>query len=282
MRAPSSMTHQESATHEYGVLEEAVPWHAIEHQAVVNEEDLFYLITIASFIKSASGLYIHSMVKYLSADGEIANWLEHHWLEEELQHGRALARYVLTVWPQFDWDSVYEYFFKEFATTFRDGALAPSRSLEMVACCVLEMANAGYYAALSGMTQEPILSLLARRISEDEVRQYQNFYRYFSLYRQVENTSRVQVLRTMWQRLKLLDGGDSVIAMKHVYGACHPDEPSKLRTYRQMQKRCRHRMARYFPRKMGAEMVLKPLDLGLRFQHMTVSILGRMAQRFVT
>ena len=282
MRNMSSMTQLESAIPEHAVLEQTIPWHAIDHQAVVDEEELFYLITTASFIKSATELYVHDIVRCLAADVEAADWIEQHWLQEELQHGRALARYVQTVWPQFDWTSVYEYFYKEFATTFRDEALASSGSLEMVSCCVVEMANAGYYAALSGMTREPILRLLARRIGEDEVRQYQNFYRYFSRYRQLEKTSRVQVLRTIWQRLKFLYDGDSVIAMKHVYGACHPDEPYKWHTFQQMQKRCRRRAARFFPRKMCAEMVQKPLGLGLRFQHVTVPILGRMAQRFVT
>lgn len=282
MRNMQSMTHLKPATSEHGELEQAIPWHTIEHEAVVNEEELFYLITTASFIKSATELYIRDIVKCLSADVEIAEWLEQHWLQEELQHGQALARYVQTVWPQFDWASVYEYFFKEFVITFRDISSASSRSLEMVSCCVLEMANAGYYGALSGMTQEPVLRRLAHRISEDEVRQYQNFYRYFRRYRHVENTSRVQVLSTIWQCLKFLYDGDSVIAMKHVYGACHPDAPYKWQTFRQIQKRCRHRITRFFPRKMCAEMVQKPLDLGLGFQHVTVPILGRLTQRFVT
>jgi hypothetical protein len=282
MRNMPSMAQLEPVAPEQGVLEQAIPWHAIDHRAVVNEEELFYLITTASFIKSATVLYVRDTIKCLSADVEIVDWFKQHWLQEELQHGRALARYVQTVWPQFDWVSVYEYFFKELAATFQHTSSASSRSLEMVSCCVLEMANAGYYAALSGMTQEPILRLLARRIGDDEVCQYQNFYRYFNRYRQLEHTSRVQVLRTIWQRLKFLYEGDSVIAMKHVYGACHPDEPYKWLTFLQMQKRCRHRAARFFPRQMCAEMLQKPLGLGPRFQHVTVSILGRMTQRFVT
>ena len=282
MRNMSSMPQLESADPDQGVFEQAIPWHTIDHKVVVNEEELFYLITTASFIKSATELYVRDMVKCVSADVEIVDWLQQHWLQEELQHGRVLARYVQAVWPQFDWASVYEYFVKEFATTFQDTSSASSRSLEMVSCCVVETANAGYYAALSGMTQEPILSALARRISEDEVRQYHNFYRYFNRYHQLENTSRIQVLRIIWQRFKFLYDGDNLIAMKHVYGACHPAQPYKWSTFRQMQKRCRHQTARFFPRKMCAEMVQRPLGMGQRFQFMTMPILGRMTQRFVT
>ncbi|MHB8425098.1 MAG: ferritin-like domain-containing protein [Gammaproteobacteria bacterium] len=261
---------------------EDTPWQTIQRKVVVNEEELFYLITTASFVKAVTGLYAHNLVRYFSADADITNWLEQHWQQEELQHGLALKCYVQAVWPEFDWDSAYEYFFKEFATSCREGVLGPCRSLEMASRCVVEIATASYYAALSGLTKEPVLSLLAGRISEDEVRHYQHFYRYFSRYRQVENTSRGQVLQAMWRRLKLLDGGDSIIVMKHVYGACHPYEPFNGRVCRQLQKRCRRVMARYFPREMVAKMVLKPLDLGRRTQQMASPILGRVAQKFVT
>ena len=69
--------------------------------------------------------------------------------------------------------------------------------------------------------------------------------------------------------------------MKHVYGACHPSESFNEHAYRHMQKRCRHLMARYFPREMGAKMALKLLDLGPRTQHMALPILGRVTQRFM-
>jgi hypothetical protein len=277
-----SMVQLENAAPAQGVFEQAIDWHAIDHPAVINEEELFYLLAMASFIKSATQLHVHDIVKSLSADAEIVDWLEQHWLQEELQHGRTLARYVQAVWPQFDWASVYAFFFDEFAINHQDESFASSRSLEMVSCCAVEMANAGCYIALSEMTQEPILRSLARRISDDEVRHYQNFYRYFIRYRELENTSRFQVLQTIWRRLMFLYTDDNVIAMKHVYGACHPSESYKLRTFRQMQKRCRRQTARFFPRKMCAEMLQKPLGLGLRFRHMTAPILGRVTQRFVS
>ena len=185
---------------------EDLPWQKIRREVVVNDEELFYLITTASFIKAATELYAHDLVKCFSADADIANWLEQHWQQEKLQQAQALKRYILIVWPEFDWDSVFEYFFKEFATSCRDRALAPSRSLEMASRCMIEMANASYYAALRGLTQEPLLRLLAWHISEDEVRHYQHFYRYFSQCRQAENTSRIQVALAIWQRLKLFYG----------------------------------------------------------------------------
>jgi hypothetical protein len=55
------------------------------------------------------------LISYCAGNAEATDWLERRWWPQELQHGLALRRYIQTVWPQFDWDSVYEYFFMEFA-----------------------------------------------------------------------------------------------------------------------------------------------------------------------
>ena len=261
---------------------EEIPWTAIRGGNVVNEERLFYLITTASFMKSATRLYAHNLISYCAGNAEATDWLERRWWPQELQHGLALRRYIQTVWPQFDWDSVYEYFFKEFAIACRGAGLSPNKSLEMVSCCAVEMGNVSYYSALGELTEEPVLRLLARHIGEDETRHYQHFCRYYHQYRQAENITRSQVLRTMWRRLRQLNGNDAIIVMKHVYGACHPGEPFNGRVYRRMQKRCRHLVAHHFPRTVGAEMALKPLGLGLATLFMARPILGRVAQRFMT
>ena len=152
----------------------------------------------------------------------------------------------------------------------------------MAARCVLETAAAGYFSALRGLTREPLLRLLAWRISVDEMRHYQHFYRYFGKYRRIDNTSRREVMRAMWRRLRNLSRDDNSIVMKHVYGACHPSEPFDLRKYRQMDRRCRRLLARNIPRAAEAMMLLKPLGLGSRTEQIALPVLGMVVQRFVT
>ena len=57
-------------------------------------EGFFYLIAAASLMESATDLYTRNLIDFFAGDEEITSWLEHYWLPEELQHGRALRRYV--------------------------------------------------------------------------------------------------------------------------------------------------------------------------------------------
>ena len=91
-----------------------IPWHAIRHDAVANSEAFFYLVASASLMESATDLYTENLIEFLAGDDEVTSWLEHYWLPEELQHGRALRRYVETAWPEFEWEPAYLRFVEEF------------------------------------------------------------------------------------------------------------------------------------------------------------------------
>jgi len=281
MQNPSSMAHPESAGPESGLPEDAIPWHAIEREAVVNEEELFYLVATASFVKTASSLDAVKLVDYFSDDIEVGGWLNLHWQHEEMQHGQILKHYVQSVWPQFDWNSAYQFFFMEYAPKCLSAPLEDMRSLEMASRYVMEMCAAGYYEALSHLRQDPILGIVAQRIREDELRHCQHFYRYFIRYRESENTHRAQVLRTLLHRLRMYDGNASLVALKHVYGACHPSEPFDMSIYLSMQRRCRRLFMRYFPNKMNTRALLKPLELGVVTRRIALPIVSVMARRIM-
>src|SRR5579859_2292832 len=162
-------TEDGATQHKNWALED-IPWRIVRREVIVDDEELFYLLTTASFTKTAIGLYVNALVRRLSVDIDIQNWVELPWRREQLKHGMALKRYIRAVWPNFDWDSAYEFFYKEYAATYPDKVVASSKSLEMAARCAVELVNASYYAALSNLSREPLLTLLARYISEDEVR----------------------------------------------------------------------------------------------------------------
>ena len=169
-----------------------IPWHEIRHDRVANSDAFFYLVASASLMESATDLYTENLIEFLAGDDEVTSWLEHYWLPEELQHGRALRRYVETAWPEFEWEPAYLRFVEEFRP-FCDTSLETRRSLEMASRCVVEMGTASYYTTLSRASPEPVLSLLARRIVEDEVRHYKHFYRFFRRYREAECPSRAAI-----------------------------------------------------------------------------------------
>lgn len=273
-------TEDTYTSHQRWTLDD-IPWHAVQRHAVAHEEELFYLVTVASFIEITTDLYTRNLIAYFSDDEEVTAWLDRHWEHEELQHGQSLKRYVQTAWPEFDWDGAYQSFFREYAECCKVNLLEPTRSMEMAARCVVEMGTASYYTTLSRLSRDPVLSELTDLIREDEVRHYKHFYHYFLRYRQREGASRTRTLRALWHRLKMIDGEDGLIAMKHVYLACHPGGSFDKRVYRDLQKRCRHAAGQHFPHEMSIKMLIKPLDLSPRVQHVALPILTEVARHVV-
>jgi rubrerythrin len=236
-----------------------IPWDAIRRDRVDRHEALFYMIAAASLMESATDLYTANLIDYFSGDDEITAWLKDYWLPEELQHGRALRRYVETAWPDFPWHNVRDGFVEEFRP-FCDEALERVRGLEMASRCVVETGTASFYTCLSRASPDPVLASLTRRIAEDEVSHYKHFYRFFRKYREIERPRRSAVAPALWRRLRMtFDWG----------------------TYRQMHRQCRALMRPHFPIEMTVRMLLKPLALGPRTQRVAVPMLAAVTRRIV-
>ncbi|HTW51538.1 MAG TPA: ferritin-like domain-containing protein [Stellaceae bacterium] len=260
---------------------DSIDWAALRREAVVDDEAMFYLIAAASFVEATTDLYTQNLLDYFAEDGEITEWLRVHWLPEELQHGRALRHYVQLVWPDFDWDGVYEGFLPEFTAQCADDGVEPTRTREMASRCCVEMGTASYYRTLSRMTADPVLSALTRHISDDEVSHYKHFYRYLKKYQAREGQRRVGIARALWARLMMIDGADSRIAMSHIYRARHPGRPFDERLYRQLRRASRPLIQRYFPHRMCVQMLLKPLGLGPRAHGVALPVVEAIVRRVV-
>src|ERR1700730_9512131 len=237
-----------------------IPWHKIRHDVVANSHAFFYLVASASLMESATDLYTENLIEFLAGEDEVTSWLEHDWLPEELQHGRALRRYVETAWPEFEWEPAYLQFVEEFRP-FCDTSLETTRTREMASRCVVEMGTASYYTTLSRISRDPVLSTIARRIADDEIRHYKHFYRYFCRFQQIEPENRRGVFAALLNRLRMIDGQDSFIATKYVYRNRHPGEPFDARVYRRLRRYFRQLIGSHFPHRMCVQMLLKPLDL---------------------
>lgn len=257
-----------------------IPWQAVSREAVAQSEAYFYLVAAASLMESATDLYTANLIDYFADDGEVTSWLKHYWLPEELQHGRALRRYVEIAWPEFDWEPARQRFVEEFRP-FCDTALEPTRSQEMASRCVVETGTASYYRTLSRASPEPVLATLTRHIADDEVRHYKHFYRYFRKYRDLETPQRTAILPALWRRLRMTGGDDSFIVLKHVYSTGHPGEPFDRKVYRGVRRTCRTAVREHFPHEMSVRMLLKPLGLGPRTQRLTLPVAAAVARRVV-
>jgi hypothetical protein len=257
-----------------------IPWQHIRRDEVRCSTALFYMIAAASLMESATDLYTANLIEYFAGDDEITSWLRNAWLPEELQHGRALRRYVETAWPDFAWEKVRDDFVDEFRP-FCEEALERERGLEMASRCVVETGTASFYTCLSRASPEPVLALLTRRIADDEIRHYKHFYRFYCRYRDIERPGRADVAPALWRRLRMTGGEDRLVVLKHVHAERRAGTALDKATYRRVHRQCRVLMRPHFPAEMTVRMLLKPLDLGPRMQRVAVPLLAAAARRLV-
>ena len=257
-----------------------IPWHEIHRDRIGHSEALFYMVTAASLMESATDLYTENLVEYFAGDDEITSWLKNNWLPEELQHGRTLRCYVETAWPDFPWDKVRQTFIEEFRPLC-DESLEHARGLEMASRCVVETGTASFYTCLSRASPDPVLALLTRRIAEDEVRHYKHFYRFFRKYRDIEHPRRTEIAPALWRRLRMTGGEDRHVVLKHVHAVHRPGVSLDARGYSRLHHQCRALMRPHFPAEMSVRMLLKPLNLGPRAQRVTVPVLAAVTRRIV-
>src|SRR5271170_2905738 len=260
---------------------DSIDWRALRHDLVADNEAMFYLISAASFVEATTDLYTRNLIDYFADDDEITAWLQAQWLPEELQHGSALRRYVQLAWPDFDWDGVYEEFLPEFAAQCVEDGVEPTRTREMASRCIVEMGTSSYYRTLSRMTDEPVLSELTQRIADDEINHYKHFFRYLRKYQKREGQRRIGIVRALWNRLRMIDGADSRIAMHHIYHACHPGQPFNERIFRELRRGSRALIRPHFPHRMCIQMLLTPLCLPRRAQRLAAPLCEAVARHVV-
>lgn len=236
-----------------------IPLAAVDPARVRAREDLFYLVTAASFVESGADLYSQILADQLQGDDEVVDWLNRHWRVEETRHGRALRAYGRHVWPEFDWDRAYAGFLRDYGRQCTTQALEPTPCLEMAARCVVETGTATFYQALAEQAGEPVLAGIASRIRADEIGHYKHFYRYFRAYGQRQPPGRLRVLAALGRRLLEARRGDGECALWHVYRVRQPT-PDKA-AFGRLSKRLGARVADHYPARMAARMLLKPLDL---------------------
>jgi|HubBroStandDraft_6_1064221.scaffolds.fasta_scaffold758164_1 hypothetical protein len=260
---------------------DSIDWSALQRHRVADDDAVFYLIAGASFVEATTDLYTQNLIDYFSDDTEITEWLQTHWLPEELQHGKALRRYVQLAWPDFDWDAVYERFLPDYSAQCAEDGVEPTRSREMASRCVVEMGTSSYYRCLSRMTDEPVLCDLARRISDDEIRHYKHFYRYLQKYQQQDGERRGAIATALWNRLRMIDGEDSRIAVRHIYRERNDGRPLEERAFKGMKRGWRGLIQPHFPHRMCVQMLLKPLSLSPRAHRVAVPLFEAVARHVV-
>ncbi len=233
----------------------------IRKEMVRDDERLFYLLASASFIEITSELYTSNLIEHFRNDRHVGSWLEQVWQHEEMQHGRALKAYVHAVWPEFDWESAYIGFAAEYGAICTLEALEPSRALEMVARCVVEVGTSTFYRCLYEYAEEPVLRRLLANIKADEVRHFKAFRHFFLEYNVAEHKRPINVWKAIWKRAMEGRNEDAYIAFKHVYLVRNRDSEFSDDEWKKFSRWFKYMARRFYPYSMAAKMLLSPLPV---------------------
>jgi len=274
--APSSMPAVK--THPTWSLQD-IPYATIDKTKIINHMDWFYLLAGASFVETLSDLYTRNLVTYFQGHIEATHWLRQEWELEEVQHGNALKQYVLTVWPDFDWEKAYQGFVNAYLPFCQTDLLGPTHALEMASRCVVETGTASFYTMIQAASPEPVLSALAGRIRADEVHHYKYFYRYFQEYQRQEKNSRWRIGRELWKRVSEVDQEDSYFAIKNAFETQNPGQIFSEADFTAFRGRLGDWVTRHYPFEMAIKMLLKPISLPPMLQKMALPLLTRRARR---
>ncbi len=150
------------------------------------DPDMLRIVKAAALVEHNGGIYSEYLISVFHDDIEIQSAVR-RWGAEEVQHGKALARWATLANPSFDFDQRFE----DFASTITlpttaDKSVRGSRCGELVARCMVEVGTSSYYTALREATEEPVLREICRNIAQDEIRHYKLFFTHMTRYHKIE------------------------------------------------------------------------------------------------
>ncbi len=185
----SGQTRAERVTAKHWRLED-IPWDRFERSKV--DPELVKVVKAASMVEYNGADYAAYLCRVFPDDPDFQE-VARVWSQEEVQHGRALARWARMADPSFDFERSFKRFVEGYRVPLQATAsVRGSRSGELVARCIVEVGTSSYYSALASASEEPVLKEICRNIAADEFRHYKLFYTHMKRYLEIERISRLR------------------------------------------------------------------------------------------
>ncbi|MGC2414410.1 MAG: acyl-ACP desaturase [Stellaceae bacterium] len=233
-----------------------IPWDRFD--AAKLDPGIVGIVKAAALVEHNGAAYAHHLCR-IFADDPAFQGTARRWGEEEIQHGRALARWASLADPEFDFERAFARFQAGFRADF-DSARSRrgSRAGEMVARCIVEIGTSAYYTALREAAREPVLQEICRHIAADELRHYRLFYKHLDRCLAREPIGRLARLRIALGRVA--EAEDDELAYAY-YAANEGELPYDRR--RNTRAYARRAFALYRPHHVerGIAMLLKAVGL---------------------
>jgi Fatty acid desaturase len=234
-----------------------IPWEAFDPARV--DPELLKLVKAASVVEHNGHDYARYLEEVFKDDADFGVTAR-QWAEEEVQHGRALARWAQLADPSYQFDVCFARFTDKIKLPAGlDSSVRGSRVGELIARCMVEVGTSSYYTALGARTEEPVLKEICRRIAADEFRHYKMFYTHMKHYLKRD---RIGFGRRLWVALgRIGETEDDELAYAY-YATNHANDGPYDR--RHFTRACIHRAyGLYEPAhlKRGIAMILKAVGI---------------------
>ena len=251
-----------------------IPWDRFDRGKL--DPEVVRIVKAASLVEYNGAAYAHHLCRIFHDDPDFQQNAR-RWGEEEIQHGRALARWAALADPEFDFDVAFDRFQAGYQVDFDlDVSRRGSRSGEMIARCMVEVGTSSYYAALRDAVAEPVLKEICRNITADEIRHYKLFYNNLTRCLDRERIGFWTRLRVAVRRI--LESEDDELAYAY-YAANETARPYERRRYsrayavRAYRLCCEHHVAR------GVVLIFKAV--GLEPHGLLARTVGRLVWWFI-
>ena len=251
-----------------------IPWDSFDPARV--DADALKIVKAASLVEYNGDDYAAYLCSVFSDDPEFQESAR-IWGQEEVLHGKALARWAAMADPDFD----FEASFKRFTDGFRlplgaESSVRGSRTGEFVARCIVEIGTSSFYAALRDTTDEPVLKAICEKTAADEVRHYNLFRTQMNRYQLLEGVGFWRRLGIALARLRETEDDELAYAYHAANGGDEPyDRARSTRQYGALVYPC-YRLPHI---EHGVSMLLKAV--GLRHRGWRTRAISRLAYWFV-
>lgn len=197
-----------------------IPWEDFDPSLV--DADTVKVVKAASMVELNGGDYATYLCSVFADDPDFQD-LAKAWGQEEVQHGKALARWAEMADPEFDFEKAFRRFTEGYRLPLdATSSVRGSRTGEFVARCIVEIGTSSLYSALRDSTDEPVLKAICAKTAADEVRHYKFFRAQMDRYLASEGVGFWRRLRIAFDRLK--EAEDDELAYSY-YAANGGDEP---------------------------------------------------------
>ena len=252
-----------------------IPWERFDASRV--DPEILKVAKAASLVEhngEAYGRYL----EHVFADDPAFREAGGRWAQEEVQHGRALARWAKIADPGFDFDKAFALFADKIKLPVGEKrSVRGTRAGELISRCVVEVGTSSYYTALAAAAKEPVLHEICKRIAADELRHYKLFYSHLKRYLARERIGPVR--RVLVALGRLFETEDDELAFAY-YAANHAAERAYERR-RDNAAYVRRAYAYYRPGHVERAVAMTLKAVGLNPQGRLSRWLSRLAAWFM-